>query len=99
MIIAQIKRMIEEDNFQLSNKVDNLREDGTFSEDDIVQSILNANRIHKRERDELGKSVDGYKYTIIGRDTHGNPFYTAGKVLQDYLGNYYFVITAHQADS
>jgi len=38
------------------------------------------------------------KYVILGRDTHGRPFYTVGKILQDAEDRFYFYITAHQAD-
>ena len=38
------------------------------------------------------------KYVIVGRDTHGRPFYTVGKVVQGSEGQFYFYITAHQAD-
>lgn len=52
----------------------------------------------EQERDELGLAVHGMKYVILGRDTHGRPFYTVGKVVQGPGGQFYFYITAHQAD-
>lgn len=42
------------------------------------------------ERDELNQATDRRKYTILGRDIHGNAFYTCGKIRR--------FITAHQAD-
>jgi hypothetical protein len=39
------------------------------------------------------------KYVILGRDTHGRPFYTVGKVLRGPTGQFYFYLTAHQADA
>lgn len=50
------------------------------------------------ERDEFGQAVHRMKYVILGRDTHGRPFYTVGKVLRGPSGQFYFYITAHQAD-
>ena len=73
-------------------------EDEWFSEEDLIHCIAYATQIYKEERDELHQAVDGYKYTIIGSDSTGHRFYTTGKVLRDYLGQYYFFITAHEAD-
>jgi len=63
-----------------------------------VQGILSATKIQKKERDELGQAVHGMKYVILGKDTHGQPFYTAGKVIRSAQGRFYFSMTAHQAD-
>jgi hypothetical protein len=38
------------------------------------------------------------KYVILGRDTHGRPFYTVGKALRGPAGRIYFYLTGHQAD-
>jgi hypothetical protein len=57
-----------------------------------------ATSIYKAERDELGQAVHGMKYVILGRDTHGRPFYTVGKALRGPAGRIYFYLTAHQAD-
>lgn len=73
-------------------------EDGFFDEEDLVHCILSAANIHKTERDELGQAVHRMKYVILGRDAHGRPFYTVGKVLRGSTGQFYFYITAHQAD-
>jgi hypothetical protein len=68
-------------------------------EPDLVHCILSATRIQKQERDELRQAVHGMKYVILGKDTHGQLFYTAGKVLQkNSRKRFYFYITAHQAD-
>ena len=96
--LAQIKRFILHDRFDYSRKVQELLEEDLVTEQDLVNGILTATRIYKRERDETGQATDGYKYTILGTDAHGHPFYSAGKILKDYLGNYYFFITAHVSD-
>lgn len=97
MDLHQIKRIIAAGRYHPSAKVDALLEHGEFDLEDLETAILSAARIHKRERDEKRSSVDGYKYTIIGRDRAGLPFYTCGKVRQDHFGNFYFFITAHHA--
>ena len=84
--------------YTISRKVESLMNDELFSAEDLIHCIIGSTRIYKKERDELGQAVDGYKYTIIGADRRGNRLYTTGKVLKDYLGNYYFFITAHDAD-
>ncbi len=98
MTLTEIKRLIRRRRYHYSQKIRDLIEDGFFEEEDMEQCILSATRIHKKERDELGQAVDGMKYVILGKDTYGQPFYTAGKVLSDADGRIYFYITAHQAD-
>ena len=98
MDLKQIKALIEATSYATSDHVDEGLDAGYFDLEDIEQAILSAGRIHKRERDERRESVDGYKYTIIGRNRAGNAFYTCGKVKRDYQGRYYFLITAHKAD-
>jgi hypothetical protein len=98
MTLTEIKRLIRRRKYLYSQKIRNLIEDGFFEEADMEQCILSATRIYKKERDELGQAVDGMKYVILGKDTYGRPFYTAGKVLSDADGRIYFYITAHQGD-
>jgi hypothetical protein len=85
--------------YRYSQKVRALIEEGWFDEEDLVSCVLSAIRIHKRARDEFHHSRDKLKYVIIGRDTYGRPFYTAGKILTGSQGQIYFFITAHQADA
>ena len=96
--LDQIKSLILHDQVDYSQKVQEQLEEDLFAEQDLAHSILTATRIYKRERDEKAQAADGYKYTILGKDTHGHPFYSAGKILKDHLGNYYFFITAHASD-
>ena len=99
MTLAEIKQLVAEGRYQYSQKVRTFIEEGFFDEADLVHCILSAPRIHKQERDELRRAVHGMKYVILGKDTHGQPFYTAGKVLQAKPGRrFYFYMTAHQAD-
>lgn len=98
MTLEEIKQLVAESRYQYSQKVRGFIEDGFFDEEDLVHCILSAVKIHKKERDELEQAVHGMKYVIIGKDTFGQPFYTAGKVLQNPKGYFYFYITAHQAD-
>ena len=97
MTLDAIKRLVVQRRYRYSRKVRDAIEDGYFDEEDLVHSILTATRIHKKERDELGQAVHKMKYVILGRDTHGRPFYTVGKGIQGVGGQLYFYITAHQA--
>lgn len=97
MTLEEIKQLVAQRRYRYSRKVRDLIEEGFFDEEDLVHCILSATKIHKRERDELGQAVHGMKYVILGRDTHGRLFYTAGKVIQGSKGQFYFYITAHQA--
>ena len=98
MTLEEIKQLIAEGRYRFSRKVQNFIEDGFFDEEDLRHCILSADRIRKRERDEKRQDVHGMKYVIIGKDTHGRLFYTAGKVRSTENGRFYFYITAHQAD-
>ena len=95
MTLAEIKQLVAEGRYRYSSKVRVLVEESFFDEEDLVHCILSASRIHKRERDELKQAYQGMKYVIMGRDTHGQPFYTVGKVLSAPQGRLYFYITAH----
>lgn len=96
--LVQIKNLILHNHFDYSRKVQELLEEDLVSEQDLVNCILTATRIYKRERDEKGQAADGFKYTILGKATQGAPFYSAGKILKDHLGHFYFFITAHASD-
>lgn len=98
MTLTEIQNLIRRDEFILSEKVSDMEDAGEFTEKDVASCVLSADRISKTERDEKYQAIDGKKYTIIGRDVAGLPFYTTGKVLADYRGRFYFFITAHTAD-
>jgi len=99
MTLGEIQQLVARRRYRYSRKVRDFIEDGYFDEEDLVHCILSAASIHKRERDELGQAVHRMKYVILGRDTHGRPFYTVGKVLRGPTGQFYFYLTAHQADA
>ena len=98
MELDEIKALIAKRHYEVSQKIQELLEQEYFEKQDLESCILTATRIHKRQRDERGAAIDGMKYVILGRDTHGQRFYTTGKIIQDYLGHLYFFITAHQAE-
>lgn len=98
MTLTDIKNLIIRSEYQVSGKILDAMDAGEFVYEDLECCIETASEITKRERDEHGESVDGYKYTIIGRNLSGDRFYTAGKVRLDTTGSYYFFITAHEAD-
>ena len=97
MTLGEIQQLVARRRYRYSRKVRDFIEDGYFDEEDLVHCILSATNIHKRERDELGQAIHRMKYVILGRDTHGRPFYTVGKVLRGPTGQFY--LTAHQADA
>jgi hypothetical protein len=99
MSLMAIQHLVAVGRYRYSQKVRTLIEDGWFDEVDLVSCILSATRIHKRERDEFRQGRDNLKYVILGRDTYGRSFYTAGKILTGSQGQVYFFITAHQADA
>ena len=98
MTLGEIQQLVARRRYRYSRKVRDFIEDGYFGEEDLVHCILSATTIHKRERDEFGQAVHRMKYVILGRDTHGRPFYTVGKVLRGHTGRFYFYLTGHQAD-
>jgi hypothetical protein len=95
-----IKGLVADDAFHFSKKVQTLIEDGCFRLEDIKHCVMSAKRIEETEVDELGKAIDGRKYTILGTDTEGYRFYTCGKIIAG--GNderLYFFITAHEDEA
>jgi hypothetical protein len=98
MTLDEIKQLVACARYRYSRKVRDFIDDGYFDEEDLVHCILSATEIYKRERDELRQAVHGMKFVILGRDTHGRPFYTVGKVIRGPAGRFYFYISAHQSD-
>ena len=99
MSLDRIKALVDHSNYDYSQKVRDLIEEGHFGEEDIECCILTARSVWKREKDEMNQAVDGFKYTVIGRDTRGRPFYTCGKMIEGVSGKLYYYITAHEADA
>jgi hypothetical protein len=97
MTLEEIKQLVAQQRYRYSRKVRDLIENGFFDETDLEHCILSATKIHKSEHDELRQAVHGMKHVILGRDTHGQLFYTVGKVMSGPQGRFYFYITAHQA--
>ncbi|MFW6116460.1 MAG: hypothetical protein ACOC6F_01920 [bacterium] len=96
--LGLIKGLVADRAYHYSRKVRQCIEDGWYGAADLERCILTATRIHKVEDDELQVAVDGYKYTILGRDTCGQAFYSCGKViLSQNDERLYFFITAHEA--
>ncbi len=65
-----------------------------FTEEDIQECVC-CGRLAKRESDERGEAVDGWKYTVYGRCRSGHPLMVVGKIVCDADGALFFVITAH----
>jgi hypothetical protein len=81
--------------FPYTEKVRELMEDGWFCEEDIERCIETGD-VCKKQKDEMGNAADGWKYTILGIDCSGAPFYCAGKIMRGEEGNFFLVITAHE---
>lgn len=92
-----IKELVMSGDYHYSNKIRAQVEEGWYQEDDLEQCICTATRIHKVEDDELKTAADGKKYTILGRDSQGEPFYTCGKIILSKDNRKYFFITAHES--
>jgi len=96
-VLLVIKELVSNGLYHYSYKIRSFIEEGWFQEEDLEHCIETAVNIHKVEEDELKTAVDGKKYTILGRDTQGQPFYTCGKIILGKEGRVYFFITAHEA--
>lgn len=98
--LEEIKGLVAKGAFHFSGKVYRLLEEGRFQIEDIERCMATATEIQKKEVDELNVAVDGWKYTILGHDTDGYPFYTCGKIIADENENQlYFFITAHENET
>ena len=96
--LAVIKELVMNGQSHYSRKVREMIEMGWFQEEDLEQCICTSTKIHKVEDDEQKSSMNGKKYTILGRDTQRAPFYTCGKIiLSSQEQRLYFFITAHEA--
>jgi len=94
--LSLIQNLVRQGRYDWSNKVDQLINAGWFDEEDLEECILTG-VVQKTEKDLFKNSVGNKIYVVIGRDTHGNPFYTVGKILKANDGNFYFFITTHEA--
>lgn len=97
-VLAVIKALVLGGDYDYGGKVLAAIEAGDFGHEDLERCIATATEIHKSELDDHKTAVDGMKYTIIGRDRGGEPFYTCGKIKLAAAGRLYFFITAHEAD-
>ena len=93
-----IKSLMATGSYHYSGKVRRFIAEGWYEAADLEQCIFTATTIHKIEVDDMKTALDGRKYTILGRDTQGEPFYTCGKILLNrHDQRQYFFITAHDA--
>jgi hypothetical protein len=93
--LSQIRGLAARNALLLSGKALTAVESGELDVDDIQFALVTATSIQKRECDDGGEAVDGYKYTIIGKASGGLPIYTCGKIIEWLDGKTYFLITAH----
>jgi len=93
--IDLIKILVSKKLYRYSSKVESFLEDGYYTTEDI-ELCIETGSVYKVERDEQKNSIGNKKYVIKGKDTCGNDFYTAGKIINCDGGRVYFLITAHQ---
>ena len=97
--LGLIKSLVAAGDYHYSRKVHDFIADGWYERADLEKCILTATSLRRVDDDELGVATDGKKYTILGRDTNGQPFYTCGKIiLSENEQRLYFFITAHESD-
>ncbi len=91
----RIRLLVRSEQYHLSGHVVNDKiAQHDYLVEDIVDSILSGT-IDKVERDERGVSVDGKKYTILGRTRDGLLHYTVGKIVSADDDELYYVITIY----
>lgn len=90
-----IRELVRSGDYDFTEKVRQLIEEGWFDEADIERCIETGD-VRKKETDELETAIDGFKYTIYGFDCAGCRFYCVGKVLKGEDGRLFLVITAHE---
>ena len=92
--ITLIRQLIRSGDYDYTEKVRELMEEGWFDEEDIERCI-ETGEVCKKQKDEMKNSVGCKKYTILGRDCAGASFYCAGKIVRGEEGKLFLVITAH----
>jgi hypothetical protein len=90
-----VREAVAEERWEFSTKVELCMEDGEYTRADLLCCVVHG-WLYKRERDEYGAALDGWKYTIHGRATSGLPFYVCGKLKAYADGTVFFFITAHE---
>ncbi len=93
-----VRELVANGRYLLTEKVYDLLSQGCFELEDLEHSIVHGT-VMKTERDELENSIGNKKYTIIGPDICGYPFYTVGKIQKLSGSRIYLVITAHEAEA
>jgi hypothetical protein len=93
-----IRELVAKGQYLLTEKAYELLSQGYFELEDLEHSIVHGTVI-KTESDELKNSIGNRKYTIIGPDICGYPFYTVGKLQKLSRSRIYLVITAHEAEA
>ena len=89
-----VREAVAEERWEFSSKVELCLEDGDYTRPDLQCCVLQG-RLDKRERDEYGTALDGWKYTVHGHTIGGRPFYVCGKLKAYADGTVFFYITAH----
>jgi hypothetical protein len=99
-VLVRIKRLVLKGHYQFSEKARiEMKIDG-ITEQDVIESILNAVAIYKkiRSRSPLRKHAREYLYVIESVTLDGLAIYTKGKFEQQAgQETYYFLISSKRA--
>jgi hypothetical protein len=89
---SEIRSLVHERRYELTGHAFEKIATNYWTLEDVVMSLLTGS-IRKAQKDELDEAVDGKKYTIMGRDCHGDGIESVGKLVADEQGRLYLVIT------
>ena len=91
----EVLERIEARDGEWSSHATDARRDLGLGWNDVV-SVAQTAATWKRETDEMGVAVDGWKDSVTGRDTYGRELYMTGKWVYFEGENCWYVITIHQ---
>jgi len=96
-ILTRIKQLIVREQYRFTSKAKNeLLADG-LDEADVLESILNADRITKTMRSSV---QSGEKlYVIESRDYHGTLIYSKGKISPETDQEIYYILISSKRSS
>ena len=92
----EVLEKIEARRGRWSSHAGEFRDALDLSWDDVIAVARSASS-WKRETDELGTAVDGWKDAVVGRDTSGRELYMCGKWVYLRGEHRWYVVTIHQS--
>ncbi len=93
-LAPEVLERIEAREGQWSSHAADSRDEFGLGWDDVI-AVAGSAGTWKREADELGVAIDGWKDSAVGRDTSGRELYMTGKWVY-YRGEpCWYVVTIH----